>query len=240
MPRKYSVQWCWRQGTAWQKLWPPVTISAGKVDTVVNEWRIQGAQATIRLPWLILTAVRTDRMEQEQPRFRLGPSAVTVPYSKGEPMTNFQMPEIIRDQAILLRFAEVIPHTMIQGFRAVVVSEELLAKGEADYRLQHVTQPQRFAGLCHECGQVMFREEVAAWRCANRGCSIVGQIQHVEPKRGIVQVWTFAEFVKETRHGVDYVEAAVAVLDRRYSEETLRGIRKLCGVVADLQGIKLL
>lgn len=227
-------------GTRRERWWPPVAWMAGKIDQAVNGWRIQGAQVTIRTPWRIVSILRTDRVTLVEQNWRPEIPDVTFAW-KASKVNTFTLPAVLKGCAFVLRFAEPIPHTQVHTFKATLLPDELLAKGEKDFYLQDVTQPQRFCGICLQCKSVMMKAaELAEWICTNPQCEVSGIIQHVEPKRGIVEVLTFQEFVKERHGGLDYVDGCVVVMDRRYSDETLRQTYKLCGVVAEIQRMKLM
>jgi len=166
---------------------------------------------------------------------------------------NAELPEHLRQVAVVLRFAEPIKESACGEFLRIHLRPEQLAGGEDGFYLAEVYQPDRVRMLaCPNCRQPMDRIAETLARCRNPACLQVDGTPTSEfavvtgPMRGICQVVVFPDWIVEHRPAVDggrpvaWVKACMLVLDRRYHPQVLAAIVRTAGAIADMNGWRLL
>lgn len=159
------------------------------------------------------------------------------------------LPDPLKQSALVLRFEEPIPATLIQAFYTIKLSEFALGAGEESMWLPQFWQPSFIRReVCPFCDQFMTQKAEVLWRCENRNCARAGQSKQSGPVRGVVSVITFSDSVVEvetvefsdgTSVDIDCVDTVVIALDRRYDEGVLRGVRELAANLCEMKGWKL-
>lgn len=148
--------------------------------------------------------------------------------------------------AIVLEFAEPIRQDQIGMFHRVHLNPDMLAIGEGQAWRPQIFQPWTIEELrkCPDCKAPMERPYQWGFRCVNRNCPIGGMVVEYGPKRGIIRCETFEDYlvdVEETPLGrVEYVNAVVLFLDRRYPDNVLLAIRNTCGTLCETLGWRML
>lgn len=157
-----------------------------------------------------------------------------------------EIPQPLRGQSVLLRFAEAVPSNRVGEFYRVQFTESLLRKGETDFRMAEVVQPQRVGvTTCKRCRKPTTRKDAETTFCVNRACEVFGKSQQCGPVRGVVRVMTFpdhVDYVEEVEmvdedgntiiERTDYVSRCLLIFDRRYDDAArvaiVRAAAELC------------
>lgn len=165
-----------------------------------------------------------------------------------------QLARWLRQSCVLLKFKEPISRSRTGEFLLIRLSEFMKQNGEGRFYKVDIFQPHR-AGrqICPACRQVMARISESTLKCVNAKCDNFQLRNRIGPCRGVVKVLTFPDFVVDTQRihlppdldgkpqwrDVEYVNACVLVLDRRYKESVLAGIYRTAGILCEQNRWKL-
>jgi hypothetical protein len=178
---------------------------------------------------------------------------------------NQLLPHELRERAVLIMFQQPFPDEMISEFYRIHFSDEMLDGGEAEFYQSEIFQPERVKPkLCPGCGQMMKRISPVKSKCINPRCVqpdgvASDKLEFIDgPVRGVIAVLTFPDFVVEReenyRHWVgltyenqkpkqifktrtrEFMDRVLLVLDRRYSEKTLGGVKRTAGLLCEQLG----
>lgn len=166
---------------------------------------------------------------------------------------NAELPEHMRQMAVLLRFAEPIKESACGEFLRIHLTPAMLSGGEDGFHLAEVYQPHRHKMfLCPNCHAAMDRINESLARCRNPACLQIDGTPTSEfavltgPLRGICRVVVFPDWIVEHRPAregeppVAWVSACMLVLDRRYHPQVLAAIYRTAGAITDMNGWRLL
>mgnify|MGYP006969344514 FL=1 len=119
---------------------------------------------------------------------------------------NRELPEKLRESAVLLSFAEPIKSSRAGEFLRLHMTPNMLLDGEEEFYEVDVFQPDRAdAKLCRACGDRMRRISPVLSSCSNPKCAARGKRVHDGPVRGVIDVLVFPDFVVETTTETVYV-----------------------------------
>jgi hypothetical protein len=173
-----------------------------------------------------------------------------------------ELPDALRQNHVLIKFAEPVSAGAIGDFVLVRLSPTMQNGGEDQPYLPHIFQPHRTGsqrcriarpglyGNPVPCDSLMERTGIYTWRCTNPKCRLPdGRPTHLVdqvrgPLQGVIKVLYFTEWVVRSeprRYGtVEYTNRALLRLDRRYGERTLCGIVRTCHELAAQRGWRIL
>lgn len=174
---------------------------------------------------------------------------------------NLELPEQLRQCAVLLKFREPILRGMAGNFLRIQLTPVMLAGGEDEFFLATVSQPHLATpGACRLCRQRMVQITATGWRCINPQCRLPDGrptrlvTQLVGPKRGVVKLLITDDCIDHVdtkpvidrflpngtpiyrQHRTEWLKAVVLMLDRRYDEGVLAAVKRTAGVICDEQG----
>lgn len=159
------------------------------------------------------------------------------------------LPDEVRQNMILLRFASPIPRPFAGEFLRIHLTPSMFqAAEEAAYRPE-VIQPHRLRPQsCPTCGQRMQRVDVTRWRCRDRLCEGSTRTMHAGPIRGVVKIVTTPDCVAHvesttrpdgTVRRTEHLDKLLLALDRRYDRKVLAAIYRTAGHLCDQMGWRL-
>lgn len=173
-----------------------------------------------------------------------------------------ELPDGLRQNHVLLKFAEPVRDSRIGEFVLVRLSPPMLAGGEDQAYLPHIFQPHRtgpqycriarigFHGEPVTCGAPLVRTGIYTWRCTRPGCTLpdgtpsrlVDQMRG--PLQGVIKALYFTEWVvrreQTPQRIVEWADRVLLRLDRRYGDATLAAIIRTCRMLAESRGWKIL
>ena len=177
-----------------------------------------------------------------------------------------ELPISERQNTILLKFREAVPHSRTAEFYRIHLTRQMAADGEGEFYRPEVFQPgqSHSTKVCLRCRLPMGRINQCDWKCQNSRCDNYRRVVQSGPKRGVVNVqihpsWIVEEVVRPSPirrpHGevithsrtgvlltskVVMVRQCQVVLDRRYDERTLAAVYRTACQVAETMGMIVL
>lgn len=173
------------------------------------------------------------------------------------------VPEQMRQNCLLLRFADPVPASLTSDFYRIHLTPDLLdgKLSEAEFYKAEIFQPSRSRKSlkqCRRCMQPMAQATVQYWKCQNRKCENVGRLVHSGPVRGVIDLRIQDDWIVDRKtipvvldgqatdvHGVPLtctqvtVKACLLILDRRYDDIVLAAVYRTAGAICDQYGWKL-